>query len=315
MCGAQHRQVRVAVVALGLILLTGGCGGHDTLTATGPDGDAQSIGCSAAHLELTQGPRWSEATGQHTLLVEIVAGSGSCLVEGFPVVTLVGATGRELPFTYTHRGDQMLPDLEPHPVTIRPGHPAFVALNKYRCDFHATDGAQVVRLTLPGPTLTLALRLATSYPSLDYCTEAPSLQVAVTPVVASRREIRAPGLYLTYDPSGLAALRDAYDGSIDGTWSCGSLRAAIGRLPVEGLTHSALPGLLDRAAAPACATAIQTIRPGTSRASAVRALGSPDRTGSSCSMWKWAPAGGSIDGVRLCFADGRVASVQTTVHG
>jgi hypothetical protein len=250
MCGLQSREVRAAVVALGLILLTGGCGGHDTLTATGPDGGAQS--CPAAHLDLDEGSRYSEATGQHTVLLEIDAASGVCRVDGFPSVELIGLKGTALPFTYTHHGDQMLPDREPQQVVIRPGHPAYVALNKYRCDMHATDGARTVRLTLPGATTTLALRLET-YPSLDYCAEKQSLTVAVTPVVATRREIHAPEPELLVDPTGRAVLRDVFDGRLNSQWSCASLRAAITLLPAEGMTYSKIPLLLRRAERRACA--------------------------------------------------------------
>jgi hypothetical protein len=208
----------------------------------------------------------------------------------------------------------MLPDRRPLPVTIRPGHPGFIALDKYRCDIRTTDSVHTLRLTLPGRRTRLALSLGRAS-GLDFCGETASRLVAVTPVLAAQRTAFAPTTALAFDPTGLNVLRDIDDGQLDTHWSCGSLRAAIRRLPVGGPIYSAIPGLLIDAAARACATAIRTTKDGATRSSTIHAFGVPVRMGPNCSVWNWAPAGGSIDGVRICFDAGRVDKVGTAVHG
>jgi hypothetical protein len=110
-------------------------------------------------------------------------------------------------------------------------------------------------------------------------------------------------------------LRDVYDGHLDERWSCGSLRAAIARLPADGPTYSPIPGVLDAAAARECAAALAAIRPGAERATIGQSLGSPDTASPRCSAWRWPPAKGSVHGARICFGSGRVTTVQTAVHG
>jgi hypothetical protein len=54
-------------------------------------------------------------------------------------------------------------------------------------------------------------------------------------------------------PDGKAVLRDVLDGRLDQPWSCGSLRAAIQRLPPDGgPTYSPIPEMLEHAAVQAC---------------------------------------------------------------
>jgi hypothetical protein len=58
---------------------------------------------------------------------------------------------------------------------------------------------------------------------------------------------------LRIDSTGRGVLADVYDGRLDKHWSCGSLRAAIARLPADPPTYSTLPLVLSRAARKACA--------------------------------------------------------------
>jgi hypothetical protein len=195
-----------------------------------------------------QGSLISEATGQHTLQVEIEDRGAACTIEGVPRVELLGHTGKVLHFSYKDAGDQMIPPAHPRPVRIAPGRPAFIELNKYRCDIRSVDGGHTIRLTLPQvPTLSLKLG---RYPILDWCpAERPS-------------------------------------------------------------------SIIDVSAVEAAPPPVSLIDTGESRSKVVDLLGAPTRAGPRCLVWRWTPDPGSpLDGVRVCFRSGRVATVQTSVHG
>jgi uncharacterized protein YceK len=109
---------------------------------------------------------------------------------------------------------------------------------------------------------------------------------------------------------GKAVLRDASDGHLDRDWSCGSLRAAVKRLP-EGLTIS----LVAAAAGHACDQALAQLRDRDSKAHVASLLGQPDRA-PRCWLYRWPPTTSSaIDGARICFSHNRVSLIQTAVHG
>jgi hypothetical protein len=224
------RAVLLAVITIAALV---GCGGHRTADE-----------CSGVRLAAEQGAGVSEKTGQHTLLVEVRDDGAACSVEGVPKVELLDGRGHELHFSYSHAGDQMIAPARPRPVKLAPGQPGLVELNKYRCDIHDVAVAREVRLTLAHVS-TLTLRLGPE-PVLDWCPdEKPSLTVDVSAVLT------AP---LAVSRDGRAVLQDVYDGHLDERWSCGSLRVAIARLPTDPPTYSRLPGILDAAAARACAT-------------------------------------------------------------
>ena len=56
------------------------------------------------------------------------------------------------------------------------GNAAWLRLDKYRCDIAALDSTAVLRLTLPSGAGTLDVPAG-----IDYCAEAPSLTIAVSP--------------------------------------------------------------------------------------------------------------------------------------
>jgi len=64
----------------------------------------------------------------------------------------------------------------PQPVYLPTGSAAWIRLNKYRCDIAAQDTTMTMRVSLPSGGGTLDLPAA-----LDYCAEAPSLTIAVSP--------------------------------------------------------------------------------------------------------------------------------------
>ena len=120
---------------------------------------------------------------------------------------------------------------------------------------------------------------------------------------------------LAVSVDGRAVLEDAYDGRLDRDWSCGSLRAAVDRLPVDPPVYSTIPQLLREAAGRACDAALKDVHPGLGRTGVRGLLGRPDRS-SRCWLYRWSSdSTSSADGARVCFAAGVVAFAQTAVHG
>jgi hypothetical protein len=113
----------------------------------------------------------SEKTGQHTVAFSLVNASAHvCLLRGYPSVVLhIGK--RVLPFTITHKGDQMITDQPPAPVALQPHAAAWVLLNTYRCDLG--DRAFVTDVELDGLHSALPRRV------LAWC--GPASKIAVSP--------------------------------------------------------------------------------------------------------------------------------------
>lgn len=120
---------------------------------------------------------------------------------------------------------------------------------------------------------------------------------------------------LSVDRDGRAVLQDVHDGHLDRRWSCGSLRAAYRRLPVDGPVYSPIPALIGDAAGSACDDALEDVRKGTTRARVAFLLGRPDRR-PRCWLFRWPPGTDAAqDGARICFEGDRVATIQIAVHG
>jgi hypothetical protein len=165
----------VPAVALGLAV----CGPAASAAA----GAGRSVRvCSLGSLTLRRGPLVSEKTGgQATLpLVMTERAATSCVLYGYPSVTLLDGSGRLIPFRYAHNGDEMITGARPKPLTLRTGTSAYVALNKTGCQVHTTRVARTLRVALPGSrrTKTISLR---RYPILDYCGRGFFGRVAVSP--------------------------------------------------------------------------------------------------------------------------------------
>jgi Protein of unknown function (DUF4232) len=154
--------------------------------AFGVVGATQGAHPSACVWRLSNGPLWSEKTGQHTATFVVRnRSSASCVLRGYPRVELLDGHGRMLPFTYAHRGDQMISAAPARRVRVRAGRAAYFAANKYRCDTRTRAVARLVRVTVPGSTASLTIRLG-RYPIMDFCGRgAPSGIVTVSPIVAS----------------------------------------------------------------------------------------------------------------------------------
>jgi len=143
----------------------------------GPAAAAGASSCQAADLHVRLGPPVSEATGQHTVDVAFTNTTQStCVVDGYPTVSLVDATGKRLGFTYSRSGDQMTTAATPGPVYLLPGSDAWVRVNKYRCDIASPDASSTMFLSPPGVVGTL------SVPALfGYCDQMASLIVTISP--------------------------------------------------------------------------------------------------------------------------------------
>jgi hypothetical protein len=140
--------------------------------------------CSGVGWHLHAGELWSEATGQHTATIAVANAGPACTLDGYPRIVLLDARRRPLAFRYTHRGDQMITEARPQPVRVAHGGTVYFAFNKYRCDIGSLATARFVRVLLPGSRRWLELRMS-RYPIIDYCREAISLRVAVSPIVAT----------------------------------------------------------------------------------------------------------------------------------
>lgn len=114
---------------------------------------------------------------------------------------------------------------------------------------------------------------------------------------------------------GKAVFRDVYDGRLDHDWSCGSLRAAVRRLPPDPPVYSKLPGIIGAAAARACDDELSHLAAGATRSEVRSALGMPT-AGERCWRFEWPSDKSSpVDGARICFSGERADTIQTAVHG
>ncbi len=128
-----------------------------------------SSNCATSQLRLKLGQLVSEKTEQHTATFALLnPGSGSCALDGYPVVTLFDSRGRLLPFVYGHSGDQMITAASPKLVRVPAGGTAYFALNKNACVSAASRVATAIRVRLSGGSRTLSLQLP-HYPLIEFC--------------------------------------------------------------------------------------------------------------------------------------------------
>ena len=107
------------------------------------------------------------------------------MFNGYPAVGLHDRSG-VIPFSISHRGDQMITSRRPGPVGVPHGGVAFVLLNQYRCDLRNLRAATVVRLG--SPAASTSIRLANHYRQPHYCGRGdPGSTLAVSPLEPSVR--------------------------------------------------------------------------------------------------------------------------------
>lgn len=145
--------------------------------------------CQPSQVRLAAGPRVSEATQQHTLLLVIRnISTASCALRGYPGIALL-TDGVRLPFSHRDGGDQMLTSRPPTVVIVPPRADAYVAINKNACVTFTRQIATRLELRLPGDLAALSLTLP-RYPMLDYCAPSdPGHTIDITPVEPSAARI------------------------------------------------------------------------------------------------------------------------------
>ena len=143
---------------------------------------------------MTWGGDVLEATGQHSLALDLTNASGTtCHIFGYPGISFMDAAGKPLPFVYQHT-DQMVTSRAPQNVNLPAGSTAYVLINQYRCDLGDLDVAATLRFIPPNTTSPIVLSLTPlrGAPQLSYCgQDDPGSLVAVSPVEPTAQETLA----------------------------------------------------------------------------------------------------------------------------
>jgi len=180
---AYRFEHSTAVVAGSVISQTPAAGSRvpaettETLVVSiGPASIPGAQPCQAAHLSVQAGAPVSEATEQHTRDWSLTNLGAPCVLDGYPAVSALDQAGRVLGYSYTHAGDQMTTGALPQPVYLPTGSAAWIRMNKNSCVVGVADTATALQLNLPSGGGTLKIPA-----SLDYCTQAYSVTIAVSP--------------------------------------------------------------------------------------------------------------------------------------
>ncbi len=147
--------------------------------------DRNGPACRTSQLQLTAGPRVSEATEQNTLvLVFRNISAADCYLRGYPGIALYDGT-RRLSFAYRRGGDQMLTSAAPALVRLVPRGYAYSAVNKNTCISFTRISAARAEVTPPGQREPLVLTLPLN-PILGYCgASEPGHLIDIAPVEAT----------------------------------------------------------------------------------------------------------------------------------
>lgn len=106
--------------------------------------------CPPSHMKVEDGPLVGGATGEMSMTIVFVNnGPGPCMLDGYPGVRLVTATGGTVPFSQA-TSSQYIRKIPPRRVVLGVGAIAYVEIAKYRCDLGVVKAATHVRLALPG---------------------------------------------------------------------------------------------------------------------------------------------------------------------
>jgi hypothetical protein len=113
-------------------------------------------------------------TGEHAVLYTLTNhGPTSCLLLGYPTVSLTDSAGRSLPFQYRHTQTHYVTSSPPPAVVLNPGGTGYFLLAKYRCDIGVAANAAAITVHLPNqdPPLNApaAAPGATGVSTLSYC--------------------------------------------------------------------------------------------------------------------------------------------------
>jgi Protein of unknown function (DUF4232) len=192
---ARARQLRRRLLGAAVIAVAAAVGVGIYAVAAGPTQRTRATsgrqarvaaGCgTAGGWRLRTDGLWSEPTGQHTVPLAIApTGGQACTLDGYPTIVLLNRHGQRLPFSYSHRGDQVVTSRLPRAVHVDGHGAAFFLFNKYRCDIRSQSAARWLRVRLPGVSGWLVLQLRDQI--IDFCpAEPPSRTIAVSPIVAT----------------------------------------------------------------------------------------------------------------------------------
>jgi Protein of unknown function (DUF4232) len=155
------------------------------LAAVGSHVASDAPRCRAVDFRVSLGPRVSEATGQHTLILQLRNSGSACTFDGYPQLSFVDASG-SIPFVVRHVGDMMITARPPRSFVVRRRGVAYPAVNKYRCDVGPVRTPTALQLG------SLAVSLARTPRELAWCGHGdPGSVVDVTPfeptMAATRR--------------------------------------------------------------------------------------------------------------------------------
>jgi Protein of unknown function (DUF4232) len=145
-------------------------------------------GCQTEQLALAWGGYVSEATQQNSLGVDITnTSSAICHMSGYPGISLVAASGDDLPLTYRSGGDQMVTGQPPRNVNLPAGATVFVLMNQSRCENGSGQPAVTLRLMPPGNTHSLTIGFGQIHSSdLTYCgVSDPGSTLNISPIEPS----------------------------------------------------------------------------------------------------------------------------------
>ena len=139
--------------------------------------------CSPSQIKAGDGPFVGGAMGEMSLTIVLVnSGPGPCVLDGYPQVRLVTATGATLDFSQETES-QYIRKIPPRPVLLGVGAIGYVEIAKYRCDLGDVETASQVQFTLPGAGKGTAFTVPTR--AFSYCKGGPSdpgNAIAFTPV-------------------------------------------------------------------------------------------------------------------------------------
>jgi hypothetical protein len=188
-----------AIQAVSRPSITTNAGTSSSTTTTFPPNAAlgsASAPCSASNLNLEPGPAVPEVSqndSQSFILVN--TGTEPCDLDGYPMLTFFTSDGSQVPYSYSHAGDQELTSNAPQSVAIAPGHAAFFAVNFFRAPCSQTAGPFPVKVEMILPPDGLIRAEVAQAPSIAPC--GPTLPLDVSPIeptfqAALSSEIPAP---------------------------------------------------------------------------------------------------------------------------
>jgi hypothetical protein len=154
------------------------------IAAGGAAGRVDFTPCRISQLRLALREPLTEKTQQHTTALSVRnVSSRSCALAGYPTLALLDRSGRELPFSYRHDGDQMVTAARPNVVRLAPRSSAFFAFNKNVCVGFTHRYGETLRVIVPAGQRSRRVELGSR--AVDYCGRAdPGHVVTVSPIEA-----------------------------------------------------------------------------------------------------------------------------------